>query len=89
LAKVDAHVIQPHEYDEAPEWTDEQIAAADVYQGGKLIRRGGRPKAERPRKAVSIRLPQDVLDHFRATGPGWQSRITEVLERSVRARRAK
>ena len=40
LAKVDAHVIQPEEYEDAPEWTDEQFAAADLYHGDRLIRRG-------------------------------------------------
>ena len=28
LARVDAHVIQPHEYDELPEITDEMLAVA-------------------------------------------------------------
>jgi hypothetical protein len=37
---LDAHVIQPEEYAEAPELTDEQLAQADLYEGGKLIRRG-------------------------------------------------
>ena len=44
LKRIDAHVIRPEEYEEAPEWTDEEIAAADLHEGGKLIRRGrGRP----------------------------------------------
>src|SRR5438105_202439 len=87
LAKVDAHVIQPHEYDEAPEWTAEDFARADLYEGDKLIRRG-RPKLERPKKAVKLRISPQVLDHFRATGPGWQTRINETLERHVaRAKR--
>jgi uncharacterized protein (DUF4415 family) len=28
---------------------------------------------------VSLRLDQDVIDRFRATGRGWQSRINTVL----------
>ncbi|EPY00167.1 hypothetical protein [Magnetospirillum fulvum] len=43
LAKVDAHVIQPEEYEEIPEWTDEMFEQADLYEGGKLIQRG-KPK---------------------------------------------
>ncbi len=39
LKRVDRHVIQPHEYDEIPELTDEMLDRADLYQGGKLIRR--------------------------------------------------
>jgi uncharacterized protein (DUF4415 family) len=44
---------------------------------------GGRPPLARPKRAVSIRLDQDVIDKFKASGPGWQSRINEVLKRSV------
>ena len=82
LKKVDAHVIQPEEYDEAPELTDEQLAQADLYHGDKLIRRG-RPPLERPKEAVKLRLSPDVLDHFRAGGPGWQTRINATLEKAV------
>ncbi|MBB5755254.1 BrnA antitoxin family protein [Prosthecomicrobium pneumaticum] len=78
LAKVDAHVIQPEEYDELPEWTDEMFERADFLIGGKLVRRG-RPRAEAPKKAISIRLSQDVLDAFKAEGPGWQTRIDAAL----------
>ena len=52
LAKVDAHVIQPHEYEEAPEWTAEDFERADLYHGDKLIRRG-RPPSERPKITMS------------------------------------
>ena len=82
LKKVDAHVIQPEEYDEAPELTDEQLAQADLYRGDKLIRRG-RPPLERPKEAVKLRLSPDVLDHFRSGGPGWQTRINATLEKAV------
>lgn len=42
-------------------------------------RRPGRPIADAPKKPVSIRLSPDVLDYYRATGPGWQGRIDETL----------
>ncbi|MEO8668495.1 MAG: BrnA antitoxin family protein [Bauldia sp.] len=88
FAKVDAHIIQPKEYEEAPEWTAEDFTRADLYEGGKLIRRG-RPPMERPKEAVKLRLSGDMLDHFRAGGPGWQTRINATLERAVaRARKA-
>ena len=68
--------------DDAPELTDEHFERADIYHGEKLIRRG-RPKLERPKQAVKLRLSADVLEHFRATGPGWQTRINDMLERHV------
>ncbi len=82
LSRVDAHVIQPEEYEEAPEWTEEDFARADLYHGDKLIRRG-RPPLDRPKEAVKLRLSPDVLDHFRAGGPGWQTRINATLEKAV------
>jgi hypothetical protein len=48
LKKVDRHVIQPHEYDEVPELTEEMIERGDLYHGAKLIRRG-RPKSVDPK----------------------------------------
>ena len=72
LARVDAHVIQPHEYDELPEITDEMLARASVN-------RGGRPKSLNPRRLISLRLPEDVISKWRATGPGWQTRMAERL----------
>lgn len=43
LAKVDAHVITPEEYEEISELDDEWFAKADMHEGGKLIQRG-KPK---------------------------------------------
>jgi uncharacterized protein (DUF4415 family) len=39
----------------------------------------GRPKLENPKQLVSIRYSPEVLDYFRSTGPGWQSRMDGVL----------
>ena len=67
---------------EPPEITDEWIAGADVYRGTKLVRRG-RPRLQHPRKLLSLRLPPEVIANWKATGPGWQTRMAEVLERST------
>ena len=44
--------------------------------------RGGRPRSADPKVPVSIRLDRAVVEKFRATGPGWQSRINEVLRKA-------
>ena len=44
-------------------------------------RRGGRP-AGSSKVAISIRLDEAVVEKFKATGPGWQSRINEALKRA-------
>jgi len=54
------------------------LARADVYEGDVLIRRG-RPPKEDSKKLVSLRLDPDVLEHFRASGPGWQTRVNDIL----------
>lgn len=69
--------------DDAPELTQEWFDSADYYEGGKLIR-PGRPKAAAPKEAISLRLDPDVLSHFRATGPGWQSRINAALRKAAK-----
>ena len=74
LAKVAAHIIQPEEYDELPELTDDMLARGQVNKGG-------RPRSENPKKLISIRLPEDVIQRWRATGPGWQTRMAEKLVR--------
>lgn len=79
LDRVDTHVITPEEYKEIPEWTEEMFESADYYEGDKLVRRG-RPRSEHPKVAISIRLSEDVLARFKASGPGWQSRIDAALK---------
>jgi len=71
---------------EAPEIDDAWIAGADLYEGSKLIRRG-RPKLANPRKLLSLRLPPEIIARWKASGPGWQTRMAEVLERSTPRRR--
>lgn len=67
---------------EPPEISDEWIVGADLYKGEKLVRRG-RPKLQHPRRLVSLRLPPEVIAKWKATGPGWQMRMAEVLEKST------
>ena len=89
FAKVDAHVIQPHEYEEIPELTDEWFEQADYRVGGELIRKGrGRPKSAAPKRQVTIRLDPDVLDGLRATGAGWQSRLNVLVREWLQKRSA-
>ncbi len=42
--------------------------------------------ARTPKKLISLRLDQDVIDGFRATGPGWQSRINAALRDKLAGR---
>jgi uncharacterized protein (DUF4415 family) len=72
--------------DDAPHLDREWFQKAEIREGDRLIRPAraiGRPKKASPKEAVSIRLDADVLAHFRATGPGWRSRINEALRKAA------
>lgn len=77
------------EVSDHPEWTTEELATARPFaevfpELAESIRRGrGRPPAERTKDRVTLRLDGDVLDHFRAGGPGWQTRINAALRKAA------
>ena len=73
-----------------PEWTDEELAQArpfdEVFPAlAEKMRKsiGGRPKAEKPKVAVSLRLDPEGIEAFKAEGPGWQSRMNQALRKAV------
>ena len=76
---------------DAPEWTDEDFRSArpaseimqpDVYKA--LVERRIRGPQKAPTKQrVSIRLDRDLVQRLRASGPGWQKRLNEVLRKSL------
>jgi len=35
------------------------------------------------KELVSLRIDQDVLEHFQEGGPGWQDRINEALRKAA------
>lgn len=47
----------------------------------KAVRKAmrGRPRAEKPKTSISIRLDTDVLEQLRAHGKGWQTEVNQVL----------
>ena len=75
-----------------PEWTEEDFARA--RPGREVLppefvaafkRRPGRPKDYRTstKSLVSLRIDNDVLEKFKAGGPGWQTRINAALRKAV------
>ena len=47
------------------------------------VRRGRLPVA-RPKVSTTIRLSPEVIEHFKADGRGWQTRIDEALREWIR-----
>lgn len=77
-----------HFDEDNPEWTIEDFARAkrgadlpapirDAFKKSK----GGHP-AGSSKEQVTLRLDKDILDRFRAGGPGWQARINEALRKA-------
>jgi uncharacterized protein (DUF4415 family) len=74
--------------EENPEWTAEDFKRAvparllhpDLVEAWEKRRRGQRGSQKQPvKEAISLRVDQDVLATFRATGEGWQSRMNAAL----------
>ena len=39
----------------------------------------GRPKSANPKRQITLRLDAEIIDHFKAQGRGWQTRINDAL----------
>lgn len=63
--------------DDAPELTDAFFDQADEFRGSQRVRRG-RPRGS-SKLSTTIRFDADVIEAFRAAGPGWQSRMNAAL----------
>ncbi len=49
----------------------------------ELLRPRGRPRKESPKAQVTLRLDTEIVEHFKAGGAGWQTRINAALRRAV------
>lgn len=49
----------------------------------RQLRPVGRPKAEETKERITIRLSPEVVNYFRGTGRGWQTRMDEALQEYV------
>ena len=59
------------------------LTDAEWEQVKPLVRRG-RPLGSGTKTQVTLRLDVEVLEKFRASGDGWQTRIKEALKSWVR-----
>jgi uncharacterized protein (DUF4415 family) len=79
---------------ENPEWTKDDFARTVPHTGGKRVSMNqfrkaiakvlGRPRLDKPKEQVTLRLDADVVMHFRRGGRGWQTRINETLRRAAK-----
>jgi uncharacterized protein (DUF4415 family) len=84
---------EPQFDEENPEWTAEDFARAksphEVLSPRVLsaFKRTRGPQKNPTKIPVSLRLSADVVEHFRATGPGWQRRIDDTLKKAMARKR--
>ena len=70
--------------DQTGPYDPNDAAAVTAYWQQATIKRGrGRPAVPVKRPTLNMRVDADVLDAFKATGPGWQTRINAVLRDAV------
>lgn len=77
-----------------PEWTAAMVAEARPARevlpkifgarvAAAMLKPRGRPKSPDSKVAISLRLPPETLARWKATGPGWQARMADVLRESI------
>jgi hypothetical protein len=74
--------------DDAPELLSGFFRHGELRHGEKLIRRGRPPLSGKPKTAITLRLDVDVVEAYRETGEGWQTRINADLRRARKLRTA-
>jgi uncharacterized protein (DUF4415 family) len=82
MKKKDRHITANAKSmdDVKPELDEAWFEEADAFVGTKLVRRG-RPPSVNPKRAVSLRLDADLIEWFKRTGSGWQTRINQELRK--------
>ena len=65
-----------------PELDEEEIGIEWDWDNARMVRAP-------VKKAVSVRLDQDVIDFFKGEGPGYQTRMNAVLRSYMEAKRKK
>jgi uncharacterized protein (DUF4415 family) len=88
--------IKQEDWDDvdSPPLTDEELAGMrplrevfpDLAEYSAKRKRGQRGPQKAPTKRpVTIRIDRDVLETYKASGPGWQSRMNDVLRRGTKS----
>lgn len=78
MIAIPADPNDPEDFDVTHEALEQALAEREERRRV----RAGRPAGSN-KEQVALRIDKDVLAKFRATGPGWQTRINEALRRAV------
>ena len=73
----------PYTAADGPYNPNDAAAVSAYWQPATITRGRGRPPVDVKRPTLNMRVDADVLDAFKATGPGWQTRINAALRDAV------
>lgn len=79
-ARIDAMTDDEIDYSDIPPLTPEMFANA-------IVRKGFKPVP--PKKQLTLRIDQDVIEFFRTQGQGYQTKINQLLRAYMEAHQAK
>ena len=91
-ARINAQIAaDPDEEELGDDFFENAVPSKDVFpeiieaqQKGELeVKPVGRPKSDNPKKQLTLRLSPEVVEYFKSTGKGWQTRIDEALKEYV------
>ena len=83
----DPRLIEQENPDSTEEMIRQSRPAAEVVPEIVESHRPGRPPKEARKRQLTLRLSPEVVDYFKSTGPGWQTRMDEALKEYVEEHR--
>ena len=63
---------------------NDAAAVAAYWKDATIQRERGRPALAVKRPTLNMRVDAEVLEAFKATGPGWQTRINALLRDAIK-----
>jgi len=75
--------VDPEDIELTDDVIEELLVHGEIREGDRIIRPGRPPLGDKAKGTITIRLDPDVLEVYRALGPGWQTQINADL-RQVR-----
>jgi uncharacterized protein (DUF4415 family) len=91
--KPDPELIDADAPELTPEWFAKARPASEVLPGlfgeaaakTMLKPKRGRPVSATPKEHINIRLDADIVDAFKNSGTGWQTRLNNALREWLKA----
>ena len=76
LSAADMKLFKPAKEVLQPELYKELVAMNKAARG--------RPRLEKPKQAIKLRLDVEIIEAFKSTGEGWQTRINALLKKEAK-----